>query len=50
MNEKYFTVCEHCLRGIESREGDQFVRQADDDGQCDWCKEYFEASELYYIL
>ena len=35
-------VCEHCLRGIESKEGKQFVKPIyfdNADGVCDWCED-----------
>ena len=44
MREKMW-VCEHCLLGIESREGAQATlvhhvdEQIDEESKCDWCKE-----------
>ena len=46
MKRKMLWVCEHCLMGIESREGDiptvrHYVDEDDEtESKCDWCEEH----------
>lgn len=49
---KYLTVCEHCLAGIESHEGQQITRTIwtdDDNSNCEWCGES-GFDELFEII
>lgn len=44
--EKFMYVCEHCLCGIESREGNLRSRKMyvdeenETESKCDWCEEF----------